>query len=85
MGECFGSYELKLIELQSSRYLFQKKKYKKRTVDSRLHLPTDPNLVIVLPKKMVDPSNLDLVVLEESNLEPLLDLLGGLRFPTLWA
>ena len=39
-------YELKLIELQSSRYLIQKKKYKKRTVNSRLHLPTGKLLKI---------------------------------------
>ena len=44
-----------------------------------------PNLAIGLSKKLVDPSNLDLIVLETSNLEPLLDFLGGLGFPTLQA
>ena len=43
-----------------------------------------PNLAIRLSKKLVNPSILDLVMLEAiSNLEPLLGFLWGLGFPTL--
>ena len=45
----------------------------------------NPDPVVGLSKKIVNSSNLDLVMLEQSDLEPLLDFFEGLGFPTLRA